>query len=87
MEHAIQSPEWTDAESEAIRDLALQLFERGHVERAADLLRALIVAEPRDRAAWRALATCHDAMGDEELGDSLRELADLVASLGAEGAS
>ena len=81
------APDWTDAESEAIRDLALQLFERGHVERAADLLRALIVAQPRDRLAWRALATCHDAMGDDELGDSLRELAELVASLGAREAS
>lgn len=84
---AIQQPEtWTEAESAAIRDLAAQLFERGHVERAADLLRALIVATPKDRTAWHALAGCHDALDETELAESLRALGDYVAELDETGA-
>jgi Flp pilus assembly protein TadD len=64
----------------AAYELALDLMERGKLGPAVDLLRSLALARPRETCVWQALAACHDAAGDSEVADELRNLGSLLGS-------
>jgi Flp pilus assembly protein TadD len=53
-------------------------MERGKYAPAVDLLRSLAIARPREERIWQALAACHDAAGDLEIAETLRNVGCLL---------
>jgi Flp pilus assembly protein TadD len=52
----------------------------GEYSKAADILRVLALAAPRETEIWNALAACHDAEDRSDIGDALRSLSQLIQS-------
>ncbi|MCU0655210.1 MAG: hypothetical protein MUF64_07960 [Polyangiaceae bacterium] len=51
---------------DAMFNLAVDCHERGKIEDALDMFRALSFLEPRDLGVWKAMARCHADLGQED---------------------
>lgn len=59
---------------DAMFNLAVDCHERGKIEDALDMFRALSFLDPRDPGVWSAMARCHEDLGQEETAALLRSL-------------
>jgi hypothetical protein len=59
---------------------ALLFFRRGEHAVAKDILRMLILAVPWELEMWDALAECHDAESQPDVGEALRSLGRTVTT-------
>ncbi|MCS6900696.1 MAG: tetratricopeptide repeat protein [Myxococcales bacterium] len=59
---------------DAMFNLAVDCHERGKIEDALDMFRALSFLAPHDPGVWNALARCHEDLGQEETAALLRSL-------------
>jgi hypothetical protein len=51
---------------DAMYNLAIDCHEKGKIEDALDMFRALSFIDPRDPGVWKAMARCHEDLGQEE---------------------
>ncbi len=59
---------------DAMFNLAADCHERGKIEDALDMFRALSFLDPRDPGVWSAMARCHEDLGQEETAALLRSI-------------
>ncbi|RYZ16575.1 MAG: hypothetical protein EOO70_04135 [Myxococcaceae bacterium] len=57
---------------------AIDFHEDGAVEDALEIFRLLAFLAPGDGGVWRALARCHDDLGQHDAAERLRELGQQV---------
>ena len=79
----VQSDELMSASDHGWRSLhrtARTFLHRGEHAKAADILRMLIIAVPGEPDIWDALADCHDAENQPDVGETLRSLGRIAAA-------
>ena len=69
------------AQLDAVFNAAIDQHEQGRVVEALEILQLLSLLDPRDQGVWRALARCHDDLGQPEVGGFLRSLGGQVGAL------
>jgi Flp pilus assembly protein TadD len=69
-------PDDEQAAFDALFNRAADLHDAGNVEAAAALLRSLTIINPLDQGVWRALAACHDEVGEDDVGEMLLSISE-----------
>jgi Flp pilus assembly protein TadD len=62
----VLAPSVSQNERDALLGVGQMLYERGEFDKAADVLRFLVVAVPLDARAWWALGSCNEQLDDLE---------------------
>jgi Flp pilus assembly protein TadD len=63
---------------DAAFNVAVDHYEAGRLDRAMELLQFLAFVAPTDRGVWRALARCHEDLGQSEVGAFLISLSETL---------
>lgn len=64
----------TQGAVDAAFNVAVRRYEAGDLDAAMDIFRALALIAPTDGGVWRALARCHEEVGEPEVAEKLRWL-------------
>ena len=62
------------AHLDAVFNAAVEQHEQGRVVEALEILQLLSLLDPRDEGVWRALARCHEDLGQPDVAGFLRSL-------------
>lgn len=71
---------------DAMFNLAVDCRERGKIDEALEMFRFLSALDPRDAGVWRAMARCHEDLGQTEAAAAIRSLGEQLAGQASEEA-
>lgn len=63
---------------DAMYNLAVDCHEKGKVEDALELFRALSILDPKDMGVWRGMARCHADLGQEDMATFLLSIGEQI---------